>query len=83
MFLFFFLFVLLLLLLLLLVVVVVVVFVVSVYPPLPFPTVSLFVCRYRWDGTNRSNGFEERMLGAMTAGRIKASDKYKWSVSDM
>jgi hypothetical protein len=42
-----------------------------------------YLRRYRWDGTNRSNGFEERMLGAMTAGRIKASDTYKWSVSDM
>jgi len=38
---------------------------------------------YRWDGTNRSNGFEQRLLQAMNASRVRASENYKWSVSDM
>ena len=39
--------------------------------------------RYRWDGTDRSNGFEHRLLQAMTSSKIAATAQYKWSVSDM
>eukprot|EP00750_Incisomonas_marina_P014715 INCI17814.2.p1 GENE.INCI17814.2~~INCI17814.2.p1 ORF type:complete len:532 (+),score=133.50 INCI17814.2:327-1922(+) len=38
---------------------------------------------YRWDGTDRSNGFEHRLLQAMTSSKIAATAQYKWSVSDM
>ena len=38
---------------------------------------------YRWDGVNRTNGFEGRLLRQAKEGEAAAEARYKWSVEDM
>eukprot|EP00794_Sanderia_malayensis_P000328 gene328-960_t len=38
---------------------------------------------YRWDGVDRSNGFEKKRFGAIAERKSVAIDSYKWSVEDM
>ena len=38
---------------------------------------------YRWDGVDRSNGFEKKYYEMQNKGVAIQEDAYKWSVSDM
>lgn len=38
---------------------------------------------YRWDGVNRSNGFEQAWFSRMNNSKAIAEASYKWSVEDM
>jgi|EP01046_Picozoa_sp_COSAG06_P044649 pre-mRNA-splicing factor CWC26 len=38
---------------------------------------------YRWDGVDRTNGFEGRLLRQGKEGEAAAEARYKWSVEDM
>ena len=38
---------------------------------------------YRWDGVDRSNGFEVKRFNAMSERKTLAQEAYKWSVEDM
>ena len=38
---------------------------------------------YRWDGVDRSNGFEKKYFETLNKGIAIQEDAYKWSVSDM
>jgi len=38
---------------------------------------------YRWDGVDRSTGFENRLLSAGLDNESRAIDAYKYSVSDL
>ncbi|XP_060067826.1 BUD13 homolog [Ylistrum balloti] len=38
---------------------------------------------YRWDGVNRSNGFEAQLFAKMSDRKAVANQAYKWSVEDM
>ena len=38
---------------------------------------------YRWDGEDRGNGFEKRLLLQRSSSVANAEAKYKWSVADM
>ena len=51
--------------------------------PLRFNCCFTALHSYRWDGVDRGNGFEQRLLAAMTASRVNASAKYKWSSSGL
>ena len=38
---------------------------------------------YRWDGTDRGNGFEDQVLEALHSKGRKKEEAYKWSAADM
>ena len=38
---------------------------------------------YRWDGIDRGNGFEDRLLGSLHSKGRKKEEAYKWSSADM
>ena len=38
---------------------------------------------YRWDGVNRTNGFEARLLRQAKEGEAADEARYKWAVEDM
>ena len=38
---------------------------------------------YRWDGTDRGNGFEDKVLEALHSKGRKKEEAYKWSAADM
>lgn len=38
---------------------------------------------YRWDGVDRSNGFEKRLLEKEGAKKANEEDEYRWATRDM
>lgn len=38
---------------------------------------------HRWDGVDRSNGYEKRWFEAQNAKVARQEEAYKWSTSDM
>lgn len=38
---------------------------------------------YRWDGVDRSNGYEKRWFEVQNAKRAQQEEVYKWSTEDM
>lgn len=38
---------------------------------------------YRWDGLDRSNGFEKRYYESLASKKSIQDEAYKWSVEDM
>lgn len=38
---------------------------------------------YRWDGVDRSNGYERRLFESIANRHAKAQEAYLWSVEDM
>ena len=38
---------------------------------------------YRWDGIDRGNGFEDRLLGSLHSKGREKEEAYKWSSADM
>ena len=38
---------------------------------------------YRWDGEDRGNGFEKRLLLKRSSDKANSEAKYMWSVADM
>ena len=37
----------------------------------------------RWDGVDRSNGFEKKYYDSITAKKSREEEAYKWSTEDM
>ncbi|XP_052259313.1 BUD13 homolog isoform X8 [Dreissena polymorpha] len=51
--------------------------------PAPPPNRFGILPGYRWDGVNRSNGFEKQVYAKQAETRATADAAYKWSVEDM
>jgi pre-mRNA-splicing factor CWC26 len=51
----------------------------------PAPKPNRFGIRpgYRWDGVDRGNGFEDKVLAQMYSSQRKKDDAYRWSSADM
>lgn len=37
----------------------------------------------KWDGVDRSNGFEKKYFESITAKKVRQEEAYKWSTEDM
>lgn len=38
---------------------------------------------YRWDGVDRSNGFEQKLLGREAESKARQEEAYRWGTEDM
>ncbi len=53
-----------------------------VMPPAPASRFNV-APGYRWDGVDRSNGFEKMAFAKKVASMASTDDAYKWSTEDM
>lgn len=44
---------------------------------------TLLLISYRWDGKDRSNGYEKRYLLAINQRNVTEHENYKWRSEDM
>ena len=51
--------------------------------PAPAPNRFGIQPGYRWDGVNRSNGFEKQLFAKQADRKATAAMAYKWSTEDM
>lgn len=51
--------------------------------PAPPPNRFGIMPGYRWDGVDRSNGFERQVFAKEAEHKAVSESKYKWSTEDM